>query len=120
MKAQSVLREGTRVINCFVLSSEYGKHGVIRNSLFKSHTKGWTRIFAWVLYDDGTEDSEMKKYLIREDEVTRLVCPCCKHETGWKRGMGYEGSTLEYEFKCSDCGYTWWIPEYLLKKMEIS
>ena len=69
MRAQSVLREGTRVVNCYMLSPQHGMHGTIRNSLFKSHTKDWTRYWAWIQYDDGTENSEMKKYLCREDEV---------------------------------------------------
>lgn len=69
MRAQSVLREGTRVVNCYMLSPQHGMHGTIRNSLFKSNVKGWTRIWAWIKYDDGTEASEMKTYLAREDEV---------------------------------------------------
>lgn len=66
---QSVLREGTRVVNCYMLSKDHGKHGTIRNSLFNPRVKGWTRTFAWIQYDDGSENSEMKKYLAREDEV---------------------------------------------------
>lgn len=119
MKAQSVLREGTRVVNCFMLSPDHGKHGTIRNSLFNPRTKGWTKVWAWIQYDDGSENSEMKKYLAREDEVTRLVCPKCKQTTGYKSSSGWEGNTYEIMFKCIDCGYSWWIPEYLLKRMEI-
>lgn len=66
---KSVFREGTRVVNCYVLSPHYGEHGTIRNSLFNPRTKSWTTIFAWIKYDNGTEDSEMKKYLMREDEL---------------------------------------------------
>lgn len=119
MSARSVLKEGTRVVNCYVLSKDYGKHGTIRNKLFKSRVKGWTRLWSWIKYDDGSENSEMKRYLVREDEVTRLVCPKCKDTTGYKQGSGYEGNTLEYKFKCSSCGYSWWIPEYLLRRMEV-
>jgi hypothetical protein len=52
-----------------MLSKDHGKHGTIRNSLFNPRVKGWTRTFAWIQYDDGSENSEMKKYLAREDEV---------------------------------------------------
>lgn len=73
MKAQSVLREGTRVVNCYLLSPQHGMHGTIRNSLFQSRTKDWTRYWAWIQYDNGVENSEMKKYLCREDEVIGTV-----------------------------------------------
>jgi DNA-directed RNA polymerase subunit M/transcription elongation factor TFIIS len=116
---KSVFREGTRVVNCYVLSENYGKKGTIRNSLFKSRVDGWTRIFAWIKYDDGTEYSEMKKYLIREDEVVRLVCPKCKRETGMKIREGHEGNTPETNFRCTSCQYDWWIPNYLLKRMKV-
>jgi len=101
------------------MSPEHGKHGVIRNSLFKSHTSGWTRVWAWILYDDGSEGSEMKRYLCREDEVQRLICPKCKGENGYKSGAGFEGNLYEIHFTCTDCKYDWWIPEYLLKRMAI-
>lgn len=119
MTFKSTFREGTRVVNCYVLSKDYGKHGTIRNKLFKSHVAGWTRIWAWIQYDDGSQNSEMKKYLAREDEVTRLTCPCCKHLTGMKTGEGYEGNLKETQFECTACGYSWWIPDYLLKKMKV-
>ena len=114
---KSVLRVGTRVINCYTLSKHHGKHGKIIN--FNSGVRGWNGIWARIKYDDGSEDAEMKGYLAREDEVTRLVCPKCKRETGYKSASGYEGNTYEIMFKCTECGYSWWIPEYLLKKMKV-
>ncbi len=117
MAIKSVFREGTRVVNCYVLSNEYGKKGTIRNTLFNARTKNWTRYFSWILYDDGTENSEMKKYLAREDEVMRLPCPKCKRETGMKVGNGLEGNLRETHFECTSCKYDWWIPDYLLKRM---
>lgn len=68
---KSVFRIGTRVVNCYLLSNDHGKHGKIVE--FKSRVPGWNKIWAWILYDDGTEGSEMKKYLAREDEVVGTV-----------------------------------------------
>ena len=73
MAIKSVFREGTRVVNCYLLSPQHGMHGTIRNSLFNARTKDWTRYWAWIQYDDGSEGSEMKKYLAREDEVIGTV-----------------------------------------------
>lgn len=75
MKAQSVLREGTRVVNCYLLSPQHGMHGVIRNKRFNPHVKGWTKIWAWIVYDNGDENSEMLMYLAREEEVVGTVDP---------------------------------------------
>jgi len=71
MALKSVFRVGTRVVNCYLLSPHHGKHGKIVE--FKSRVPGWTRTFAWIQYDDGSEGSEMKKYLAREDEVIGTV-----------------------------------------------
>lgn len=70
---KSVLREGTRVVNCYLLSPQHGMHGTIRNSKFNPRVKDWSRYFSWVVYDNGTENSVMKKYLAREDEVIGTV-----------------------------------------------
>ena len=63
---KSILRIGTRVVNCYTLSKHYGKHGKIIQ--FNSGVRGWNGIWARIKYDDGCEDSEMKGYLAREDE----------------------------------------------------
>lgn len=117
MAIKSVLRIGTRVVNCYVLSPQYRKHGKIIP--FNSRVPGWNKTWAWIQYDTGEQASEMKGYLAREDEVTRLVCPKCKRTTGYKSATGYESNCYEIQFKCTECDYSWWIPEYLLKKMHV-
>lgn len=111
------IRIGSRVVNQYTLSPKCGLHGkVIR---FKAGMKDWEKYWAYIQYDDGTEGTEMKRYLIREDEVQRIVCPKCHGTHGYRAGAGFEGSTYEINFKCTDCKYDWWIPEYLLKRMKV-
>ena len=111
------IKIGTRVINQYTFGDNCGRHGVVIK--YNSRVAGWSRIWAMIQYDNGSQSSEMKKYLIREDEVQCLVCPKCHGEHGWRIGSGYEGNLHEIHFRCSDCGYDWWIPEYLLKKMKV-
>jgi len=107
-----MIKVGTRVVNCYVMSNEYGKHGVVDKPL--TNPRGWGKIWAWIKYDDGIENSEMKKYLMREDGVYRRMCPNCYHDTGMKVGTGYEGNLHETNFRCTKCGYDWWIPTHRL------
>ena len=65
----AAIKVGTRVVNQYTLSDHCGKHGVVIP--FKSRIAGWSTKFSYIRYDDGTEDSEMRMYLMREDELNK-------------------------------------------------
>jgi hypothetical protein len=58
-----MIKIGTRVVNQYTLSPKCGLHGKVIRSRYG---KDWEHYWAMVQYDDGTEDTEMNRYLMRE------------------------------------------------------
>jgi len=62
-----MFKPGNRVASGYIDTLNW--HGVVSTPPFKLYgsTKHWNRHFAWVKWDNGTESSELTRYLTLEE-----------------------------------------------------